>query len=163
MQPPRAALGGFTVKLNAIATPMRQSRPNHQGNEMSRHAEFLANPACGYASRPAQSLAAQHLREHLRQYLPKDRFVSLQAVRCYRRQLEHQAARYDNWARATGSVLANAGRPSQVIACGSLNLVLHFTPKTAMRFKSMPHRFNMKTVSSLEQTSALTDSPIGVG
>jgi IS30 family transposase len=32
-----SALAGFTVKLNSIAAPMRQSLTYDQGKEMSRH------------------------------------------------------------------------------------------------------------------------------
>jgi len=39
-----SALAGFTVKLNSIAAPLRQSLTYEQGKELSRHAELAANP-----------------------------------------------------------------------------------------------------------------------
>jgi IS30 family transposase len=38
-----AALAGFTVKLDSIVAPMRQSLTYDQGKEMSRHAELAAS------------------------------------------------------------------------------------------------------------------------
>ena len=60
-----AALAGFTVKLNAIVAPMRQSLTYDQGKEMARHAELAANTGVRvYLRTPlevfAQTLASSH-------------------------------------------------------------------------------------------------------
>ena len=72
---------GFTVKLNAIAAPMRQSLTYDQGKEMSRHAELVANTGvrvyfCDPHS-PWQRGTCESTNGLLRQYLPKGNDLSV--------------------------------------------------------------------------------------
>jgi IS30 family transposase len=55
-----SALAGFTVKLNSITAPLRQSFTYDQGKEMSRHADLAANTGvrCTSATRTAPGNAA---------------------------------------------------------------------------------------------------------
>ena len=62
-----SALAGFSAKLNSIAAPLRKSFTYDQGKEMSRHVDLAAQTAReGLLLRPAQPLAARHLRERQR-------------------------------------------------------------------------------------------------
>ena len=114
-----AALAGFTAKLNSIAAPMRQSLTYDQGKEMARHAELAANTGVrGVLLRPAQPLAARHVREHQRTAAPVPaqghRLVGVHARRTRRdrRQLEQQAARYAQLAHTAGGVRTDVGQLS---------------------------------------------------
>ena len=70
-----SALAGFTVKLNSIAAPMRQSFTYDQGKEMSRHQQLALNTGvrvyfCDPHS-PWQRGTCENTNGLLRQYLPK--------------------------------------------------------------------------------------------
>jgi len=135
------ALAGFTVKLNAIAAPMRQSLTYDQGKEMARHRRACGqHRRAGVLLRPAQPLAARYLREHQRVVAPVPaqghRSVRVHAGRArrHRRQLEHQAARYAQLAHAARGLRTDAGQLSQAINLSSLTRVLHFGLETAGQF-----------------------------
>jgi IS30 family transposase len=70
-----SALAGFTVKLNSIAAPMRQSQTYDQGKEMSRHQQLALNTGvrvyfCDPHS-PWQRGTCENTNGLLRQYLLK--------------------------------------------------------------------------------------------
>jgi transposase, IS30 family len=60
-----SALQAFSDKLNSIAEPMRQTLTYNQGREVARHQELSQRTGVqGLLLRPAQPVAARHLREH---------------------------------------------------------------------------------------------------
>ena len=121
-----SALAGFSAKLNSIATPMRQSMTYDQGREMSRHTELTAQTGVSLLLRPAQPLAARHLREHQRAAASVssqgDRSEPLQPGRArrHRRQFEQPASGYARVSLPFGSVRSDLGQFSQALNFNSL-------------------------------------------
>lgn len=110
--PAASALPGFTAKLNAISTPLRQSLTYDQGKEMARHAELAANTGvrvyfCDPHS-PSQRGTCENINGLLRQYLPKGTDLSI-----YRQEeLDANADSLNARPRVTHNWLT----PSQVFA-----------------------------------------------